>query len=160
MKKMMAEIGIDIALGVFAILIIYVAVGGFGTYRPLHKLRAKVGGAWQKKGLTVALVWPPNRESGFIEGAMLAFDENNAAGNTLSKRIRIRMFKENDSVDGTRVAQEIASYPDVVAVLGHESSSSAIGASVVYENHGILFIAPNPTSPRLTIHGFQYVFRM
>ena len=70
------------------------------------------------------------------------------------------MFTETDNAHGTRVAQQVASYSDVVAVLGHEFSSSAIDASVVYENHGILFLAPQSTSPRLTTHGFQFVFRM
>jgi branched-chain amino acid transport system substrate-binding protein len=160
MKRIIAEIGIDLALGLLAIAIIYSAVGSLGFYHPAYKLREAVGQAWEKNGFSVAIVWPPHREASFVEGAKLALDENNSAHNALSQRIRLRMFTETDIANGTRVAQQVASYHDVVAVLGHEFSSSAIAASLVYENHGILFLAPNSTSPRLTIHGFQFVFRL
>jgi branched-chain amino acid transport system substrate-binding protein len=160
MKRLRSEIGIDLALSLIAIAAIYWAVSGFGVYQPSHKLRATVGEAWEKNGFSIALVWPLHGDLSFIEGAKLALEENNAAHNALSQRIRLRMFTETDRDDGTRVAQQVASYRDVVAVLGHEFSSSAIDASLVYENHGILFIAPNSTSPRLTTHGFQFVFRM
>jgi branched-chain amino acid transport system substrate-binding protein len=160
MKRMIAEIGIHLALGLMAIAAIYWAVGSFGIYQPSHKLRATVGGAWEKNGFSIAVVWPPHGDLSFIEGATFALEENNAAHNALSQRIRLRMFKELDNADGRRVAQQVASYQDVVAVLGHEFSSSAIDASLVYENHGILFLAPNSTNPRLTTHGFQFVFRM
>jgi branched-chain amino acid transport system substrate-binding protein len=52
------------------------------------------------------------------------------------------------------------SHDDVVAVLGHEFSGSAVGASVVYEQHGVLFLASTATSPRLTEHNFNFVFRL
>ena len=58
------------------------------------------------------------------------------------------------------VATRVAAYSDVIAVMGHEFSASSIPASVVYENHGILFLAPKAAAPRLTTHGFQYVFRL
>jgi branched-chain amino acid transport system substrate-binding protein len=159
MKKMISELAIDLALGLIAISGIYWAVRNSGVYLPTYKIRADVGEAWNKGGFAVALVWPPHRDLSFVEGATLAWEENNAAHNALSEKIRLRMFTETDTGDGTQVARQVALHHDVVAVLGHEFSSSAIGASLVYENNGILFIAPNPTSPRLTTHGFQFVFR-
>jgi branched-chain amino acid transport system substrate-binding protein len=48
---------------------------------------------------------------------------------------------------------------DIVAVVGHASSKTAIRASVAYEYNGVVFIFPGPCSPNLTSHGFKYVFR-
>lgn len=160
MKKMIAELGIDLSLGLIVLTVIYWAVRSSGMYLPAYRLHEDLGGAWNKKGFSVALVWPPHKDLSFIEGAQLALEENNAAHNALSQKIRLRMFTETEKDGGTQVAQQVASYHDVIAILGHESSSSAIGASLVYENRGILFLAANPTTPRLTTHGFQFVFRL
>jgi branched-chain amino acid transport system substrate-binding protein len=48
----------------------------------------------------------------------------------------------------------------VVAVIGHEPSTASIPASVTYEQHGILFLAPKSTDVRLTSHNFLYTFRL
>jgi ABC-type branched-subunit amino acid transport system substrate-binding protein len=50
--------------------------------------------------------------------------------------------------------------PKVLAVLGHEISASAVPASLTYEMHGILFLTPKSTDPRLTMHSFLYTFRL
>jgi branched-chain amino acid transport system substrate-binding protein len=160
MKRMMTEMGIDLVLALTAIFVIYWAVRGFGIYQPPSKLREAVGEAWEKNGFSIAVVWPAHRDLSFVEGAEFALEENNATHNVLSQKIRLRMFTERWINQATRIAQRVAANSDVVAVIGHEFSSSALAASLIYETRGILYLAPQSTDPSLTTHGFQFVFRM
>jgi branched-chain amino acid transport system substrate-binding protein len=141
--------------------VVYFAVLRTMYYHSAHHERSTVGSSWSTKGFEVAIVWPKHVDLSFAEGVLLGVEEINAAGGPLAGKIRLRLFEEPR--DGSRaedIARKIASYPDVVAVLGHEFSADAIPASVTYEDHGILFMTPTSTDPLLTLHGFSYVFRL
>lgn len=58
------------------------------------------------------------------------------------------------------IAQKFANNLNMIAVIGHRSSSQAIQASITYEHHGIVFLAPTATNLALTNHNFKYVFRL
>jgi len=150
---------VNLFLGVVAILVL--AYGWWAPrmyYRaPLHE-RSTVGERWRTNGFAVAIVWPKHTDLSFVDGARLAWEEVNAANGPLAGKIRLRVFVED--APGEVIAARVAAYGDVIAAMGHEFSASSIPASVVYENHGILFFAPKAAAPRLTTHGFQYVFRL
>jgi branched-chain amino acid transport system substrate-binding protein len=112
---------------------------------------------WAESGLSVGIVWPMNHESTFVEGVQVALAEINARGGPLAGKVRLRMFAEKEG-SGGKEAEEVAARGDISAVIGHHAS--AIQASLIYEKHGILFLTPKSTSPRLTTHGFHYVFRL
>ena len=112
---------------------------------------------WAEDGFSVAVVWPKSHESSFVEGIQVALAEIDAGGGPLAGKIRLKMHAEKEESRGGE-AEDVANRGDIVAVIGHHAS--AIQASLTYEKNGILFLTPKSTSPRLTTHGFQYVFRL
>ena len=140
------------------------------------------------KELTVAVVWPPDGNRSFPDGIQLAFEEITAdkeyqlsahrlglqldlseytspasKEHKLNTHIRLKRYIDgNDSSGetGTALARRIATDPNIIAVLGHRISASAIPASLTYEDHGILFVSPGATIPVLTEHDFHFTFRL
>lgn len=112
--------------------------------------------------LVVALSWKRGSESAlFFEGAELAAHEINSAGGVLGRWLKtVRHDDEDKREDMVVAARNLAADPDLVAVIGHASSSVAAVSSVVYEYRKVVFIAPAATSNDLTVHDFKYVFRI
>lgn len=120
--------------------------------------------------IVVGVAWLYDDDN-FIRGLKLGLEEVNNSGGIFNKRkIRLKMdYTENNvSVKSLRekqavtvaVADGFAADPQLIAVIGHRYSYSAIPASIVYENHGILYLAPTATTLNLTNHHFNYLFRM
>lgn len=135
------------------------------TYDYSLKKRSEIA-AQNKEEIHVAAVWIKS-DRGFIDGVNLAVDEVNKQGILLKsgdKEVKARfvIHEFDDSTDES--AQDsrlsIADDHDIVAVIGHSSSSSAIPASITYEYNGILFLSPVATAPLLTGHDFVYTFSM
>jgi ABC-type branched-subunit amino acid transport system substrate-binding protein len=119
--------------------------------------------------IIIGVAWA-GKDSSFVKGALLAAKEFNKEG-VLGKSIELLINegeikssndltlrqKQNITVE---VARSFAANPKVVAVTGHRFSYQAIPASIVYQFHGIVFIAPTSTNINLTVHNFSYVFRM
>ena len=96
----------------------------------------------------------------YWQGIEMALDEINKGGGVLGRKIRL--IKKDDKAslsEGAIVAQDFASNPDLVAVIGHYNSYISIPISDVYEYYGILMLSPLSTAPQLTSRGFKYVFR-
>jgi branched-chain amino acid transport system substrate-binding protein len=144
--------------------LLYLTVLRNSFYQASYAERSRVGAAWRTRGFTVAVVWPPHRELGFVPGVQLGVEEANASNtHHLSGKIRLKRFTEgwdSSGQSGAEIAHRVVADGDVVAVFGHEVSASAVPASLTYENHGILFLTPKSTDPRLTQHGFRYTFRL
>ena len=110
-----------------------------------------IGGAWP---------WEARQAALYAQGMDLAVDEVNAAGGIRGRRLRIQREDDHESVDGGRlVAQRLAANPDVVAVIGHMQSYVTLPAAAIYEQAGLVLIAPASTDPALTRQGYQHVFR-
>jgi len=94
------------------------------------------------------------------KGIWMAVEEINGAGGILSRQVQvIQKYDESSPTQAKLVAQQFASNPDMVAVIGHWGSDMAISASATYEFAGLLMICPAATSPKLTEQGFRLVFR-
>jgi branched-chain amino acid transport system substrate-binding protein len=120
--------------------------------------------------IQLAAVWS-NDQDGFFKGVELAVDELNRNGGVaqrqenasrITRKIQIRKYLEDlsegaESSDATQ--HDIAKNTDIVAVVGHSTSEQSIPASITYEYNKLLYLATNTTNPRLTSHGFKYVFR-
>ncbi|CAH1216244.1 Leucine-, isoleucine-, valine-, threonine-, and alanine-binding protein [Paenibacillus plantiphilus] len=111
--------------------------------------------------IVVGVAWPfEAKNDGFREGLQLALEEinqNGAAGH------QIKLVQEDDQSSvtaGLSVAQSFANNLEMSAVIGHRSSAVAVPASKVYENAGLLLLAPSATSPSLTEGGVKHVFRL
>jgi branched-chain amino acid transport system substrate-binding protein len=120
--------------------------------------------------IVIGIAWRKANDL-FIQGVKLAVKEINNKGGILNSRLEIlindsesqysdpnlSVSQRNDVI--LNIANSFASNPKLIAVIGHSSSTIAITSSVVYQNNGILFLAPNATNAKLTGHNFQYVFR-
>lgn len=113
-----------------------------------------------KGDIVIAMVW--NQPSGptlFQEGAIMAVAEINARGGIFGRTLRMEPHCDVPHAKEHEVARTIAANPNVVAVIGHPTSGTAIPISLTYQAAGLLFISTGATSPNLTNHGFSYVFR-
>lgn len=142
----------------FAVVILYVVSST--SYKDSVRKRAER--AERAKGdIVIGVVWPTSvYDDLFDEGVTMAVDELNGGGGVLGRKIKTVIYDDESSVGkGKKIAKKFADNPDVVAVVGHADSDVAIPASVTYEYNGIVFISPGATSPVLTHHDFQYIFR-
>ncbi len=117
--------------------------------------------SWPPPPIRIAVPWPGDEAAGLVQGVKLALEELDAGGGPLAGKVKVSYFNEPESLaDDGALARRIASDQEVVAVIGHESSASALQAAVTYERHGILHLSPQATLSRMTYHRFQYTFRM
>lgn len=93
-------------------------------------------------------------------GAILAFEETNAAGGVLGRKVEL-LTEDNQSKAGesATIAKKFISRDKVVAVLGGNPSSNSLEAAPVYQNAKIPMIAISSTNPRVTEMG-NYIFRV
>lgn len=113
--------------------------------------------------LVIAVPWPweLRKEIRYGEGLQLAVDEVNAAGGFNGRKLRLAKYDDHESInDGRVIAQEIADNPDVVAVIGHLQSYITVQAATVYDQAGLVLVAPTATDPDLTERGYARVFRI
>lgn len=114
-----------------------------------------------KSVLWIGAAWPfASRGDNFAEGMQMAVDEINGQGGVMGRQISIIKKDDHGSVtDGMDAAQQFASNPDIMAVIGHRSSYISVPTSTIYQRAGILMLSPASTSPELTAHDDPLVFR-
>jgi branched-chain amino acid transport system substrate-binding protein len=155
---------VEVVSGVIIVsLLLYISMLRSSYYQPYFEERSKVGSNWRKNGFTVAVVWPPHQDYSFVHGFKVALEELDEEKGPLAGKIHAAYYEEGwdtSGKSGADIAQKVVRDRNVVAVLGHETSASAIPASLTYEMHGILFLTPKSTDPRLTTHNFLYTFRL
>ena len=128
--------------------------------------------ATNKQPIVIGIPWKDAEADFFIAGVKLAVKEINQKGGVLNhvpleveidnaESIFYNLFfpteMRRNSVLG--IARHYAKNPNLIAVVGHSSSETAMIASIVYENRGIVFLAPNARHKKLTGHNFKYTFR-
>ncbi|WP_029009410.1 branched-chain amino acid ABC transporter substrate-binding protein [Azospirillum halopraeferens] len=95
-----------------------------------------------------------------VYGARQAIEDINARGGVLGRQLVLRVGDDAcDPRQAVAVANRFAT-EGVVAVNGHLCSGSAIPASEVYNEEGIVMVTPTATSPALTDRGYDTVFRV
>jgi branched-chain amino acid transport system substrate-binding protein len=96
----------------------------------------------------------------YQRAAALAVEELNARGGVLGQSVRLIVGDDFcDPDQAVALAHKLAS-DGVVFVAGHFCSHSSIPASKVYEDAGILMIAPSSVNSKLTDEGGPNVFRV
>jgi len=122
------------------------------------------------KNILIGAAWSKSYGDHFLKGIYLARDEINAAGGLLGKRIELvevdeQSFnpniatRDNFQLLAYRVAHYFVQNQDIIAVIGHRTSSVAIPASIIYDKYGLIYIAPTATNLMLTRHNFKMTFR-
>lgn len=97
---------------------------------------------------------------GIERGATLAIED--MAADLEAVGVKVEPFVVDDQGDpkvGVNVANQLASDPDVIGVVGHLNSGVSIPASEVYNKASIVQVSPASTNPQLTLQGFDNVFR-
>lgn len=129
------------------------------SYQKSKQQRAQI--AAKKEGpVVIAVAWPQaGNNRSLLNGIALAVEQINQAGGIMGKELNTVHYNTIDA-SAHEVAKKIAQHRDIVAVIGHYTSTEAIKASITYEENGIIFLAPSATNPCLTSHDFEYVFRI
>lgn len=100
---------------------------------------------------------------GIVRATKLAVEEANASERAKKAGITFEVVAGDDQADpktGVTVANQFASDPAVVGVVGHVNSGVSIPASAIYNRARIVEITPISTNPQLTAQGFDNIFRV
>jgi branched-chain amino acid transport system substrate-binding protein len=90
----------------------------------------------------------------------MAVAEINEAGGLLGQSVEIISVDDYcDGDQGIAAARKLIA-AEVVFIAGHLCSGAAIPTSALYQDAGIIMIAPTATNPKLTEQGFSNVFRV
>ncbi len=93
-------------------------------------------------------------------GAMQAVDDLNAAGGVKGEKLILRVIDDAcDPKQAVVAANQLAS-AGVKYVVGHYCSGSALAASKIYQDEGMLMVTPAATNPRLTDEAKDLIFRV
>lgn len=168
--------GFLIVTGVVAFMAVLVAGIGMMTPQPriLKEWFPGIAGLWQDdfKGYRVVAVYAEDREEqSFINGARMGVDEINASKEqVLGEELVLQLAMERGVTTKTALetvvqttmslSDRIARKKDLIGVIGHEWSDTAITASSIYSRNEILYLATHATATSLTNHGFETVFAL
>jgi branched-chain amino acid transport system substrate-binding protein len=100
---------------------------------------------------------------GMERGAKLAIADMNKSPEAKAAGITFVSTTGDDQGDpktGVNVANQFASDPQLVGVMGHLNSGVSIPASAVYDRANIVMVSPASTNPSLTLNAHKNVFRV
>src|SRR5882757_1944789 len=103
----------------------------------------------------------PNAAFGaqLVQGTTQAVEDINKAGGILGQQITLEQGDDvSDPKQGVSVANKFVG-DGVKFVVGHFNSGVTMLASDVYAEHGVLFITPSATNPRVTGRNMWNIFR-
>ncbi len=140
-------------------------LGHFSSYEYSLKKRQEIA---KSDAPTIDIAVASNNKhfgESFVRGADLALEEENKIGFSFSKdmsapiqkKMVLHYFNE-DKKDNKKMISDIVSNTNIVATISAQESSEAIDSSVLFEQHGVLFLSTFATDQHLTNHGFNYVF--
>jgi branched-chain amino acid transport system substrate-binding protein len=94
------------------------------------------------------------------DGSQQAFDEINAAGGVLGKKIRLLVEDDQSKPEevGT-IVTKLINQSHVTSLLGHVASSYSLAAAPISQANKVPMITPSSTNPRVTQIG-DYIFRV
>lgn len=99
---------------------------------------------------------------GAVRATKLAVEQANASDRAKKLGITFEVVEGDDQGDpkvGVNAANQFASDPSLVGVVGHINSGVNIPASKVYNDARIVNVTPGATNPALTQQGFDNIFR-
>jgi len=110
--------------------------------------------------IVIGVVGSSDTQNLFVPGVKLAIQEINQNGGVYNRLIRPIFFDEKaDLKQSSRISEALSRNRNVIAVIGHNFSRTAIPASIVYENSGIVFISSGATHLSFTKYAEKYTFR-
>src|SRR5262245_29947260 len=138
---------------IWARILLVAGVAVFFVPLPTHA-EVRIGAAGP---LTGNMAWFGEQHE---RGVAMAVADINNAGGLLSEPVEVVLADDYcDAEQGVAAARKLIA-DGVVFVAGHLCSGAAIPASALYQEAGIVMIAPTATNPKLTEQGFSNVFRV
>ncbi len=112
---------------------------------------------------TIAVSVPINEEqSNYRALEMLrgfAHAQQNLNSNKKAK-IKIEIFDDSDKEDkGEKIAKQLVDRPDILGIVGHNSSGVSLAAAEIYNSRQLPFITPMSISSQLTGSHKPFIFR-
>jgi len=93
-------------------------------------------------------------------GILQAFEEINAAGGLLGKKVKVLVEDDRSQPEeATTAVTKLINQSHVVAVLGEVSSSRSLAAAPICQSSKVPMVSPSSTNPRVTQVG-DYIFRV
>ena len=94
-----------------------------------------------------------------LRGVATAQDEINQKGGINGKKLQVEIINdENNPEIAKQVAQELVKDPQVLGVIGHNSSNASLAAAPIYQQAGLVMVSPTSFANNLSGIG-QYIFR-
>jgi branched-chain amino acid transport system substrate-binding protein len=118
-----------------------------------------------KGDITISVAGPMSGDGAeygkaFKEGAELAISQFNAQGGYNGRKVKVVYGDDkNDPKEAANVAQKLSSDPNILAVIGHWSSSATFAGIPIYERNKIAMITPTASHPDLTKKETSWIFR-
>ena len=136
------------------ILMMFLSLAGCGSTATSTSKDIKIGVAGSMTGDSA--IWGQS----LVKAAQLAADEVNSQGGVLGKKIVLVQGDDKaDPKEAASVAQMFVANKDIVGVIGHLFSSTALAAAPIYQQAGMPYIAVTASNPKIPKIG-DYIFRI
>jgi len=136
---------------ILTITLVFTAFGGADTKTPIKTLKIAVAGPMTGQHAQYGEF--------MVKGAEIAVDKINAGGGINGQKLELVI--EDDQMaprEAATVAQRLVINDDILAVVGHFSSTTSIAAVPIYKQYHLVSISPASTSPELS-GSSDYFFR-
>ena len=122
----------------------------FSEANPLKERAARAEKGEGDIIIGIAGPWKIPHFRSVLDGVRLAADETNASGGILGRRIVLMESDDQGREDvGEMIAQKFCNNMDMIAVLGHMTSSVSKSAAVLYDYNGLLMLTPISTDAKV-----------
>ena len=145
---------ITICLLLFMVMVIC----AYQFFSPAYVTQEQRGNAVQNNNeILIAIVDSFKSQTNFFKGVRLAVDRINNNGGIHGKQVNIIEYDDQNSLStATRIASQLSSQKNIIAVIGHRDPEIAISVSVTYKANNIIFISPGADINRF---GGSYIFK-
>lgn len=116
--------------------------------------------------IQIAVVGPMSGDAAqygqdFMRGAEMATEKVNTAGGINGKQIKLVQYDDrNDTTETATVAQKLATDRNIVASIGHFTSSTVYAAMPIYQANELPLVVISASDPKITEQGNEWVFRV
>lgn len=118
-----------------------------------------------QKNYTIATSVPITDETNYrtlemLRGFAQAQQEVNQTGGVNGAKIKLEIFNDEDKPEiAEAIANKLVKRPEVLGVVGHNSSAVSLAAANIYDPNQLVFITPISITNQLTSADKPYIFR-
>ncbi|MCX2725801.1 ABC transporter substrate-binding protein [Roseibium salinum] len=172
--KSRRKVWIAVLLSAAVIVLVVAVLEAAGVTSMLNRLTGSVTALFKDEddSLTIVAVYSEDgQQSNFLRGAEMAVSRvNENDQGVLGRKLNLKTISEpvyledrglETAVEDTlKLSGRIAKTKNLLAVVGHEWSDTAVTASSIYNLNDVLYFATHATADSLTNHSFDTVFAL